>query len=87
MNTNKLRDWWTAEVKWLSIMMGERVERRTVVKLCCLWALLALLFVPALRGEAFTGWWVAALIAIGMLAYSAAIDLVETETERPDKED
>lgn len=85
MNAKKLHDWWTAEVKWLSIMMGERVERRTVVKLCCLWVLLALLFVPSLRGETLTGWWVAALIAIGMLAYSAAVDL--TETERPSKDD
>lgn len=85
MNTKKLHDWWTAEAKWLSIMMGERVERRTVVKLCCLWVQLALLFVPSLREGTINGWWVTALIAMGMLAYSAAVDL--TETERHDKED
>ena len=82
MNTKKLHDWWTAEVKWLSIMMGERVERRTVVKLCCLWALCALLIVLGALGH---GDWDAvktvAVLATGALAYSAAIDLVETERE------
>ena len=82
MNTKKLHDWWTAEVKWLSILMRSRVERRTLVKLTAVWALCALLLVLGALGH---GDWDAvktvAVLATGALAYSAAIDLVETERE------
>ena len=79
MNKERFLSWWHGEVRWLSILMRGRVERRTLVKLTVVWALCALFIVLRLLGTTTGGdysvWHMAVVAASAVLAYSAATDL------------
>lgn len=83
MNKEAFLGWWHGEVRWLSILMRGRVERRTLVKLAVVWALCTLFVVLRLLGSTtggdYSAWHMAVVAASAVLAYSAATDLTEID--------
>ncbi len=79
MNKEAFLSWWHGEVRWLSILMRGRVERRTLVKLATVWALCALFILLRMLGTTTGGdygaWHMVLVAASAVLAYSAATDL------------